>query len=105
MIVPITTAQRKILGNQIPGSVRMIMAQTKSEKYMTLAEDTITDLLRQRHNIRENMENDFSVRNLTAMAKLQVRQPRRCPFFRGYCFYFTIGGRYRHYEYYARICD
>lgn len=69
VIVPITTAQRKILGNQIPGSVRMIMAQTKSEKYMTLAEDTITDLLRQRHNIRENMENDFSVRNLTAMAK------------------------------------
>ena len=35
VIVPITTAQRKLLGNQIPGSVRMIMAQTKSEKYMT----------------------------------------------------------------------
>ena len=69
VIVPITTAQRKLLGNQIPGSVRMIMAQTKSEKYMSLVEDTITDLLRQRHNIRENGENDFSVRNLTAMAK------------------------------------
>jgi putative ABC transport system permease protein len=69
VIVPITTAQRKLLGNQIPGSVRMIMAQTKSEKYMGLVEDTITDLLRQRHNIRENIENDFSVRNLTAMAK------------------------------------
>ena len=69
IIVPITTAQRKLLGNQIPGSVRMIMAQTKSEKYMSLVEDTITDLLRQRHNIRENIENDFSVRNLTAMAK------------------------------------
>ena len=69
IIVPITTAQRKLLGNQIPGSVRMIMAQTKSEKYMSLVEDTIIDLLRQRHNIRENIENDFSVRNLTAMAK------------------------------------
>jgi len=69
VILPITTAQRKLLGNQIPGSVRMIMAQTKSEKYMGLVEDTITDLLRQRHNIRENIENDFSVRNLTAMAK------------------------------------
>ena len=69
VIVPITTAQRKLLGNQIPGSVRMIMAQTKSEKYMSLVEETIIDLLRQRHNIRENIENDFSVRNLTAMAK------------------------------------
>lgn len=69
VIVPISTAQRKLLGNQIPGSVRMIMAQTKSEKYMGLVEDTITDLLRQRHNIREDLDNDFSVRNLTAMAK------------------------------------
>ena len=69
IIVPITTAQRKLFGNQIPGSVRMIMAQAKSEKYMGVAEDAITDLIRQRHNIRENAENDFSVRNLTAMAK------------------------------------
>ncbi len=69
IIVPITTAQRKLFGNQIPGSVRMIMAQAKSEKYMGVAEDAINDLIRQRHNIRENTESDFSVRNLTAMAK------------------------------------
>jgi len=69
IIVPITTAQRKLFGNQIPGSVRMIMAQAKSEKYMGVAEDAINDLVRQRHNIRENTESDFSVRNLTAMAK------------------------------------
>jgi len=69
VIVPITTAQRKLFGNQIPGSVRMIMAQAKSEKYMGIAEDAINDLVRQRHNIRENAESDFSIRNLTAMAK------------------------------------
>ena len=69
IIVPITTAQRKLFGNQIPGSVRMIMAQASSEKYMGVAEDAINDLIRQRHNIRENAESDFSVRNLTAMAK------------------------------------
>ena len=69
IIVPITTAQRKLFGNQIPGSVRMIMAQAKSEKYMGVAEEAINDLIRQRHNIRENAESDFSVRNLTAMAK------------------------------------
>ena len=69
IILPITTAQRKLFGNQIPGSVRMIMAQAKSEKYMGVAEEAINDLIRQRHNIRENAESDFSVRNLTAMAK------------------------------------
>ncbi|MEY2865589.1 MAG: hypothetical protein RLZZ83_832 [Pseudomonadota bacterium] len=69
VIVPITTAQRKLFGNQIPGSVRMIMAQAKSEKYMGVAEEAINDLVRQRHNIRENAESDFSIRNLTAMAK------------------------------------
>ena len=69
IIVPITTAQRKLFGNQIPGSVRMIMAQAKSEKYMGVAEDAINYFIRQRHNIRENAESDFSVRNLTAMAK------------------------------------
>lgn len=69
IILPITTAQRKLFGNQIPGSVRMIMAQAKSEKYMGVAEESINDLIRQRHNIRENTESDFSVRNLTAMAK------------------------------------
>ena len=69
IIVPITTAQRKLFGNQIPGSVRMIMAQAKSEKYMGVAEEAINDLVRQRHNIRENAESDFSIRNLTTMAK------------------------------------
>ena len=68
VIVPISTAQRKVFGNQIPGSVRMIMAQAKSEKVMSIAEDSINGLLRQRHNIRESMDNDFSLRNLTAMA-------------------------------------
>jgi len=73
---------------------------------MTLAEDTITDLLRQRHNIRENMENDFSVRNLTAMAKTASETTKTMSILLGaYCFYFTISGRYRHYEYHARICD
>ena len=69
VIVPISTAQRKVFGNQIPGSVRMIMAQAKSEKVMSIAEDSINGLLRQRHNIRESMDNDFSLRNLTADRK------------------------------------
>ncbi len=68
IIVPLTTAQRKLFGNQIPGSVRMVLVQAESDKVMSMAEDGMNSLLRQRHNIREGMENDFSVRNMTAMA-------------------------------------
>ncbi len=69
IIVPLSTAQRKIFGNQIPGSVRQIMVQAESDKVMGMVEDNLNSLLKQRHNIREGAEQDFSVRNLTALAK------------------------------------
>ena len=68
IIVPLPTAQRKIFGNQIPGSVRQILVQAESDKVMGMVEDNLNSLLKQRHNIREGAEQDFSVRNLTALA-------------------------------------
>ncbi len=68
VLVPVTTAQRKLFGSRIGGTVRFIMAQAESAEAMPRAEQAINDLLRQRHRIREGAENDFTVRNLTAMA-------------------------------------
>ena len=68
VLVPITTAQRKLFGTQFKGTVRFIMAQAISSEAMPAAEKSITELLRQRHRIREDAESDFSIRNLTAMA-------------------------------------
>jgi len=76
IIVPLTTAQRKLFGNQIPGSVRMIMVQAASDKAMLQAEEDINNLLRQRHNIREGSDSDFSVRNLTAIANTAAEATR-----------------------------
>jgi len=76
IIVPLTTAQRKLFGNQIPGSVRMVLVQAESDKVMNMAEDSINSLLHQRHNIRENAENDFTVRNMTAMANAAAETTR-----------------------------
>lgn len=76
IIVPLTTAQRKLFGNQVPGSVRMMMVQAESDKAMAQAEEDINNLLRQRHNIREGMESDFSVRNLTAIANTAAETTR-----------------------------
>jgi len=68
VLVPVTTAQRKLFGTQFAGTVRYIMAQASSAEAMPAAEKAITELLHQRHRIREGAENDFSIRNLTAMA-------------------------------------
>jgi putative ABC transport system permease protein len=68
-LIPLSTAQRKVFGNPFPGTVRFIMAQAKSQDLMGRAQREIEDLLRQRHHIREGQEDDFSVRNLTALAQ------------------------------------
>jgi putative ABC transport system permease protein len=63
--VPLTTGQRLLFGQQFPGMVRSIAVQAIGPDTMNLAEDQITGILRQRHRIRANQDNDFSVRNLT----------------------------------------
>lgn len=65
IIVPLTTAQKKLFGMQFPGMVRLIMVQATAPEAMKNVEDQINDLLRQRHHIQPKQDNDFSVRNLT----------------------------------------
>jgi putative ABC transport system permease protein len=65
IFVPITTAQKRLFGMQFPGMVRTIAVQARGPEVMKEVEEQITDLLRQRHRMQPNQENDFSVRNLT----------------------------------------
>jgi len=68
ILVPVTTAQRKLFGSRVAGSVRFIMVQAESAEAMSSVEKAMTDLLRQRHRIREGADDDFTIRNLTAAA-------------------------------------
>ena len=68
VFIPITTSERQITGNQFPGTIRYMLVQGKSAEEMDIAEIEITQLLRQRHRIATGKENDFTVRNLTAIA-------------------------------------
>ncbi len=68
LIIPLTTAQRQVFGTQFPGSVRLVMVQAATQEAMPAVEKSITELLRQRHRLREGMDNDFFLRNLTAVA-------------------------------------
>ncbi len=70
--VPLTAAQRKLLGSQFPNSVGSIMVQAKSEEDLNRAETQINDLLTQRHRIGPGRDADFTVRNLTEI--LSVRE-------------------------------
>jgi putative ABC transport system permease protein len=76
VLIPVTTAQRKLFGSQFPGSVRMIMAQASSPDAMPAAERDMTWLLRQRHHLPERTDNDFDIRNLTALANAQAQTTR-----------------------------
>ena len=65
IIVPLTTAQKRLFGMQFPGMVRLILVQAREPEGMKDVENQINDLLRQRHHIQPNQDNDFTVRNLT----------------------------------------
>ncbi|MEF8722759.1 FtsX-like permease family protein [Candidatus Accumulibacter phosphatis] len=68
VIVPLSTAQRKVFGTPFPGSVRVMLVQAVSAEAMSGVETSMIALLRQRHRLRDGQDNDFYVRNLTAAA-------------------------------------
>ncbi|HUK04491.1 MAG TPA: ABC transporter permease [Burkholderiales bacterium] len=76
VLIPVTTAQRKLFGTQFPGTVRLIMAQATSAQAMPAAEGEMTQLLRQRHHLPDRADNDFDIRNLTALADAAAQTAR-----------------------------
>lgn len=68
--IPITTAQKKVMGIKFPDQVKMIMLQAVDAESTYTSQDEITQLLRQRHNLGANKENDFVIRNLTQMMEM-----------------------------------
>ena len=68
--IPITTAQKKIIGTAFPGMVRSIMVKARSTADLSDAETQVNDLLMQRHRIGPTRDVDFTVRNLTQMLQM-----------------------------------
>ena len=67
VIVPISTAKRRVLGRALanPRSVPTIMIKVRDGEDMTDAARQIREVLRQRHRLRADQDDDFWVRNLT----------------------------------------
>jgi len=71
-VVPYTTAQRKLLGQQIP-SINQAMISSISPEASAVTEKQVTELLRQRHKIQPGQTDDFMVRNMTDVAQTSAQ--------------------------------
>ena len=67
IIIPLTTLQKKITGQPW---LRFVMVSAKSHSASYAAQQQIEALLRDRHRIRPEQDNDFTVRNLADLADL-----------------------------------
>jgi len=69
LVMPFSTAERRVLGTQFLGTVDMIFASAGSTEEINTATQEITTVLHDRHHIQPEQENDFTVRNLNDIAK------------------------------------
>ena len=67
-VMPYTTVQRKLLGQQIP-SINQAMISSVSQQASGVTQTQIAGLLRQRHKIPQGQPDDFMVRNMTDAAQ------------------------------------
>lgn len=69
VLVPLTTAQERLLGITYLNSISIQVSKLEG---MDQAQAQITEILRQRHKISGNKEDDFTVRNLTSIMQMMT---------------------------------
>jgi putative ABC transport system permease protein len=65
VIVPITTAQRRLFRSGRPGSVRRVTVQAEDRESLPALLDEARAILRQRHRLPEGVNDDFVIRDMT----------------------------------------
>ena len=68
--IPLSTAQKKVSGSQFPDMVNLLMLQTYTPEDTYTSQDEISVLLRQRHNLGINKDDDFTIMNLTQFMEM-----------------------------------
>lgn len=69
VVLPFTTAERKVLGTQFLGTVGIILAATRSQDEIPAIVDDVKELLRSRHRLHQSEEDDFTIRTMEDIAK------------------------------------
>jgi putative ABC transport system permease protein len=69
VVLPFSTAERKVLGTQFLGTVGIILVAARTQYEIPTVVDDIKDLLRSRHRLHQSEEDDFTIRTMEDIAK------------------------------------
>ncbi|HEU4686352.1 MAG TPA: ABC transporter permease [Nitrospira sp.] len=76
VVLPFSTAERKVLGTQFLGTVGVILVATQTRHEIPAVVDDIKELLRARHHIHPSDEDDFTIRTMEDIAKTMAGTSR-----------------------------
>lgn len=76
IILPFSTAERRVLGTKFLGTVGLILVATQTRHEIPAAVDDIKDLLRARHHLHQMEEDDFTIRTMEEIAKTMAGTSR-----------------------------
>ncbi len=70
VIMPFTTAVRRVLGNRLPGMVQQIMVSASPSVDSLTASSEIEEIIRHRHRLKPSDDSDFSIRSQEEVADM-----------------------------------
>ncbi len=78
VFIPLSTAKQRVLGGRYLGgrTVGQISIQARSADLVGDVEERVTELLRQRHGLRETQDDDFRVRNISELLSAREESSR-----------------------------
>jgi putative ABC transport system permease protein len=76
VLLPFTTAERKVFGTQFLGTVGIILVATQTRHEIPAVAEDIKDLLRARHRLHSSEEDDFTIRTMEDIAKTMAGTSR-----------------------------
>ncbi|MEE6206952.1 MAG: ABC transporter permease [Alphaproteobacteria bacterium] len=82
--LPLSTVQKKVSGTQFPDMVNQLMLQARTAKDTYTSQDEISALLRQRHNLGLNKEDDFTIMNFTQFMEMMQSSSQMMTVFLGF---------------------
>jgi len=74
--VPFSTAERKVMGTKFLGTVGIILLSTERAEQIPGVVEEIRDLVRGRHHLQPNEEDDFTIRTMEDIAKASAGASR-----------------------------
>jgi len=69
VLLPFTTAERKVLGTKFLGTVGIILVATQTRHDIPAVVEDIKELLRARHHVQPSEDDDFTIRTMEDIAK------------------------------------